>query len=367
MIYTKTSISELSNTLLNEFNFFPDLQDKFHLQDAIDTLSDIFQGKNVLGSCMPIELSLADLVLAIKKSASQLNTQQLLEKNIVPMALFDFDGTLINASAGDTMRRYFTANKLVKPELRNEIDRLMQIMDLEFRPEAQSEIDLGVNQDLDRVLERHKQWSHQLSYDVEQYVKATWEIYPIYSLLYAGHKIQYLREIFSEIAKPELLPKYFESSEDLIESLKIFGVEPAIISASPDFLVKELVQPLTINNHYATGVRIKTDIDSTIGSELDGQLTFREGKVTRAQELFADYLDVETSATRNLKPLLAFGDAPSMTDQQMIESAVISVIIEPRTQTDREHAYSLAASGKIVFLINAEKTVSGDLVLSGQG
>jgi phosphoserine phosphatase len=368
MIYTEKTNEVISeqNLALEEEKLVPNSSKQ--LKTALMTLEAIFQGKgNQNISSSPIELSLADFTMALDSASSLLEPNVLLSQGIVPMALFDFDGTLINASAGDEMRRYFTKNKLVKPELRTEIDRLMAIVGVAQRTEIANEIDLGVNRDLDRVLESHKSWSRSLSSDQEAYIKATWEVYPIYSALYAGHNLDDLKMLANEYAKPKLLPKYFDGSAALIDSLKLGGIESAIISASPDFLVKQLASPLAIQERFVTGVMLNTDENSIVQTKINGNLTFREGKMERAREIFAEHLQIASDNVKGLKPLLAFGDAPSMTDQQMLEAAEITVVIEPRTEDDRQHAYELAARGQVVFLIRAERTEAGEVVLGGEG
>ena len=163
------------------------------------------------------------------------------QPDAVPMAFWDFDGTIIwgDATLGSIQAEpYF--------------DGLMK-----------SAILAGLN----NVYSNEEGWSRYF-YDDRLRLRnlAQWLAVPFRAQMYAGKSVAELEAFAAAKFRNDLSRYYFRSSIRILKALQAAGVESHIISGSPDIFIRMSAETLGLSRANLHGVRV---------AELDGKMTTR--------------------------------------------------------------------------------------------
>jgi len=121
------------------------------------------------------------------------------------------------------------------------------------------------------------------------------------------------RHHFSEVLAAWMFPEALE----LWKTLEAGGVRCWVISASADFFVKGAAATLQTSEDRLHGIRLRTSADGTLSEEVVPPLTYGAGKQGRMVELLAAMKAVNPE--HNFWPIVALGNSP-MTDGPLLEA-----------------------------------------------
>ena len=144
------------------------------------------------------------------------------------------------------------------------------------------------------------------------------------SKLYAGHTVAELRAFARTLVSSELarqpcrleleggVQQYlgvrpYAEQRELVDLLRKHHIETWVVTASLELLVQHASGHLGIADARVVGVRLQRDGADRLRAELDGPMTYREGKVEAIRRRI------------RVQPLLVVGD--SVTDQEMLGHA----------------------------------------------
>lgn len=96
--------------------------------------------------------------------------------------------------------------------------------------------------------------------------------------------VEAVAKLAQECIKTRILPKQYPQAKTLIDSLKKEGKQMVVISASVTFLVQPIARALGID--VALGIDLKIS-DDRYTNEIEGVLSYQQGKVTRLQQWMA--------------------------------------------------------------------------------
>ncbi len=282
----------------------------------------------------------------------------LLAAGIAPFNVADFDGTFIRDSSGVTVVREFLRRGLARPVIRQKLDALLELFGLTSGDQALP--DRAVNGDAQRVLAAYERWAaDHATYDPKT-LETIEQVYAFYSWVFAGHSVRELQDLADEVFRDKkIYSSIFEGSREIIRTLEGKGIRTIIISATADFLVKLFAEPLGLDRALIQGMPIFVDSSGIVGMELAAPATFREGKVVAARRIMAAQLGLPQEVVETLNPLMAMGDSPAKTDQQLLMMAKVSVITEPQTPADVREAILWELGRRKVVLLDYQRTVDG--------
>ena len=280
--------------------------------------------------------------------------EALMAKGIAPMVWFDFDGTLIDEGSGERARQVLLERHMALPAVRPILDRLMPLFGLAQRAEAATERDHGVNVDSRRFFDAYQRWEDDGSISPAERIETTAAVYEFFSTIWAGHHVDTLRAIAQEVAERLITPSYFAGAIELVHQLRVAGIEVGVISATGDPLLREFVKPLNLREEFIAGMPVEIR-DNIVQPRLRDLPTYRGGKVHAGMKMIQKLLRETETSWRNFRPLLAGGDSPSKTDTQLLEAAHFALVIAPETENDHKATLQIAATGKPVALVRAER------------
>ena len=163
------------------------------------------------------------------------------QPDAVPMAFWDFDGTIIWGDA-----------TLGSIQAEPHFDGLMK-----------SAILAGLN----NVYSNEEGWSRYF-YDDRLRLRnlAQWLAVPFRAQMYAGKTVAELEAFAAAKFRNDLSRYYFRSSIRILKALQAAGVESHVISGSPDIFIRMSAETLGLSRVNLHGVRV---------AEIDGKMTTR--------------------------------------------------------------------------------------------
>ncbi len=292
--------------------------------------------------------------------------EAMLAQNVVPIHVSDLDGTLWMEPVADALvYDRLAASGELKPVIRDPLSTLMREMGL--APSGLDQSDRGVNRDVLRVKQAFDR--RKGGYGAEKLAYWSRRIYPLTSWALAGFTADEVRRLTREvIAENGLENGAFAGAKEQILALQKAGLDTVLFSASNDILAQEAVDVIFGREPRleVIGTHVRADAAGVLTTEVVGGACFREAKLAKVKgflrsyvaEKFPDWtarLDLDA-----LRPLLASGDSPSKTDEQMMEDAVIACAVEPATTRDVKSAIRMAKTNGRTFILDYASTVGGD-------
>lgn len=259
-----------------------------------------------------------------------------------PLALFDFDNTLVRGDIGDAMLSHMLKNDLLIPQSWSAVSAYLT--ENALLALASCSVSEG------RWITSNTECGNEIwsIYSAQRTVKGrkAWNEWPrkqfepayawLASLLagYSPEQIESISASAREIAlnspssSPtdlEMAVRYIPPMSDLIALLQSRGFEVWVISASPQFVLYPWTEPLGIPQDRVIGIRnllsngvLSPELEQCDPSSIEDLITYADGKLCWARKLIRDPVD----------PVLVAGD--SMGDLPMLLSATRMRILVDR-------------------------------------
>lgn len=215
------------------------------------------------------------------------------EPAAVPVAFWDFDGTLLEGDCVDGFRRSDGAGYA----------GLVERAILGGLCPAYAEAD--------GVARCERDFRELMSRDGRA------AAYAFQSLIFAGAAEERLRSHARAAFATDVGDWIFAEALAWWRQLEAAGVRCWVLSASPDFFVKGAAAALGVPESRCTGMRLHTDEGGILRGDLMGPVMVGQGKTQRLHDLLADMATAEPG--RSFFPVAAFGNDP-VSDGPMIEA-----------------------------------------------
>jgi phosphoserine phosphatase len=274
--------------------------------------------------------------------------------DVIPVNLSDFDGTLTSGASGSKIFEYGVASGFFLESVRPQINETLKYFDLELQPED------SVGEEFLRILARFRSWSQDASLDMPRKEEGTRIIYKMLSWIYAGHSHEevkiFAERAFRAIGYDDL---YLQGAREVIQELARQGIPTVIVSVKFQPILEVAARYFGIQENAVVGMKLEIDAHGKYTGEIQAPMTFREGKDLAARRAMAQFAKGRMPSA---KPLIAMGDSPSKSDQQMLEMAHIAIFAEPQSARDAEYARLQVLNGRRAFIVDYEHTLDGEPV-----
>lgn len=274
--------------------------------------------------------------------------------DILPVCLSDFDGTLTSGSSGSKIFEYGVASGFFLESVRPQIVETLSFFALEPNPGD------SVGEEFLRILSEFRSWSQDKTLDPKVKNEGTRRVYKMLSWIYAGHTRDevhaFAERAFRAIGYEDL---YLKGAREIVHELSQLGIDTAIVSVKFQPILEVAARYFNLSEGLAVGMNLAVGDDGRFTTNVQEPMTFREGKDIAARRILERYAHGKSPHAR---PLLAMGDSPAKSDQQLLELAHIALYTEPQTAADAEYARSQIAQGRRGLVVDYEQTVGGDAV-----
>ena len=189
--------------------------------------------------------------------------------NAVPMAFWDFDGTIIKGDVSEGLREGEADSKTV------------------FKGLVEETILAGMCP----VYNGETGWRQYCDVDYPRMNEiGRWLAWPYNAQIYAGMETKDL-DAFCERKVSDVYSKfYFASSVKILRELEKAGVENYIVSASPEIFVRNAMGSLGLTRNRARGIRVEI-VGGRITTRIMHPVPFGEGKVENVRDLVLSRLN----------------------------------------------------------------------------
>jgi phosphoserine phosphatase len=241
----------------------------------------------------------------------------------VPVAFWDFDGTLLEGDCVDGYRRGDGAGYA----------GLMERMILAGLCPAYAGA-AGVARCEREVVERKQRDGRGLAYAFQ-------------TQIFGGVAEAEIRALARLAFEREIGDWLFAEALAGWRRLEAAGVRCWVISASADFFVKEAAARLGVGEERCVGMRVRRAADGRLSDALEGPLLFGAGKAERMRELLAGMAAAEPE--RVFLPVAGFGNDPE-SDGPMLEAVCQTVLPAGRSVGVLVNVPAPAARGGVVHV-----------------
>ncbi len=247
-----------------------------------------------------------------------------------PIALFDWDNTCIEGDCSEAFLKYVVHHGLLETSA----------------AEVFTKVDPALNWQNMNPLKAYEACHENPAVPRK-------ELYAAFSLLFSGHSLSRLKQVYSEFMQLEMAPKKRPSILELMDRFETgLGISNVIISASPRYMVEFCMQGLGYHRadrkyeRPCHGLSHQTGEDGLLKDHLasDAPVTYGPGKVEVAKMYYP-----------NATPVVVFGDADTDFDMFLYENGVSTIKVflgdlrrQPKTQM---HVESLNTSERERWLL----------------
>lgn len=236
--------------------------------------------------------SLAAEILATARALRQA------QPNAVPLAFWDFDGTLIE---GDCCEGFCRADGHGYPGL----------ADLAIQIGYSARFGTGERKKMREAVRRSIQKNgHVLGNGFVAQV-------------FAGASLKALLELARTHFEEVMASWMFATALEIWRALEAGGIRCHVISASPDFFVKGAATTLGVPEDRLHGARLAVKGDGTLSDETVEPITYGEGKAARMRQIVAESAIAEPQHT--FWPVAAFGNC-APTDGALLDAVARTVL-----------------------------------------
>lgn len=167
--------------------------------------------------------------------------------------------------------------------------------------------------------------------------------YTFQTLLFAGMPAAPLRHLAQQAFDLELGGWLYAEARAAWHRLEAAGVQCWVLSASPDFFVKAAACHLGVPDARCLGMRPRLQPDGTIDTSLEGPVMVGEGKTARLRSLITELAAEQPE--HSFHPVAAFGNDP-ISDGPMIDAVrestlpggrPVGVLVNSRTPAPDAH------------------------------
>jgi phosphoserine phosphatase len=283
-----------------------------------------------------------------------LDASLLEREDVLPVCLSDFDGTLTSGASGSKIFEYGASSGFFLEDVRPQILDMLKFFSLEPIPGD------SVGEEFLRILATFRTWSQEKGLEPDLKEEGTRKVYKMLSWIYAGHTRDevhaFAERAFRAIDYDDY---YLQGARELVNELTKLGVSTAIISVKFQPILEVAARYFSLPSSSVVGMNLEVDQNGRFTTEIKQPMTFREGKDLAARGLLQQYMVGKAS---NARPLLAMGDSPAKSDQQMLEMAHIALYAEPQTSSDAEYARGQISKGRRALIVDYQNTVGGESV-----
>jgi len=136
-----------------------------------------------------------------------------------------------------------------------------------------------------------------------------------------GMSVEELDARVREYVETCIRPHIREDARTTVKQVLAQGDRPLVISASPEYLVRPIARELGIEE--VLGVKVEVDAQGCLTGDVDGVMTYREGKVIRLEEWLEQHREDMTGS--------AFY-TDSHNDLPLLEKVAFPFAVTPDTQ-----------------------------------
>jgi phosphoserine phosphatase len=259
---------------------------------------------------------------------------------------------------------YAVEQGFLLPEIRSRLNETMQRFGLEPRNERHGDDSGTIGKDVFAIRREFQSILQRDDIKMTDKHELTREFYQMCSWFFAGHT----RDEMHRFGERVLLEtgygaNYFSQSRELINQLSAAGIQTMIISATFQPIVEVAARFFGVPDWAVVGMNLETDKQGKYTTTIKEPVTFREGKVTAANELISRHIERTGVAVyqQTWRPLLAMGDSPAKTDEHLLSMAHVAVAVEPQTPKDADIAKEWFTRGRPGFFLEYESTIGGEL------
>lgn len=305
-----------------------------------------------------------ELVRALLRVAP--DHQALLSQGVLPIHVSDLDGTLWRDPIADVLvYDKLCGEQKLKPAIRDQLSALMGEMGLE--PTVTDAPDRGVNRDVLRVKQAFDERKH--GYDRTELEHWSRKIYPVTSWALAGYSVEEIQTMTRALVHERGLDGLaFAGAREKIAAMAKQGIPTVLFSASNTVLAQTAVDEIfgTSPRLEVVGTDVRIDARGVLTPEVVGGPCFRELKLGKVKAYLKRHVETRYPEWLGrldldaVRPLIASGDSPSKTDEQMMDYAVMACADEPGTVRDVERALARAQENGRFFVLDYLATEGGE-------
>jgi phosphoserine phosphatase len=263
-----------------------------------------------------------------------------------PLAVFDWDNTVIAGDLGDAAFQDAAEKGLIQPH-----PRLLEPLDDATKALVEQAADAGVAE---------LRYALHAAYEAVCRARGPEVCYPWLTQAFHGHG-QDMLAVFARDVLSRALERPWPTSEtltgaagpitlqravrwrpemrDLVESAIAHGFDVYVVTASPEWLVARVAPEVGVPSDHVVGMRTVTSTRGEEGVLARPPVTYRQGKVGAIRTRIAP---------GGRRPVLAVGDA--LTDREMLEDATgLALLVDRGHRALRDFALARGFAVQPVF------------------